>query len=254
MTLPGRSQWLHYKDQFCCKGASFWLQWPCLFVCLVSHDCGKKLLLYQLAMSSQQCTWFETADIAPCWDWCQGWLAVQAPLYSHWNQDITTRHAGFHADMMWQVGDGTLEFVPTPAESRALVQSAYRVPYTLLIQFANDAIDETPEMTRVFRSSNPAGVHLCQSGNGICNLELLHAAHWTPYIMRVLLHCCLGVDAHSSMQALHKNWSLCARPCPTRLAFFYEPAAAIQCSSSMVVLLIEAYVSGYLLSCCFLRP
>ncbi|BDA45920.1 hypothetical protein COCOBI_08-0120 [Coccomyxa sp. Obi] len=56
-----------------------------------------------------------------------------------------------------EVGDGTLEFIPTPAESRALVQSAYRVPYTLLIQFENDAIDETPEMTRVFRSSNPAG-------------------------------------------------------------------------------------------------
>ena len=58
---------------------------------------------------------------------------------------------------MWQVGDGNVEFIPTPSESRALVQSAYRVPYTLLVQFENDAIDETPEMTRILSSANPAG-------------------------------------------------------------------------------------------------
>ncbi len=87
---------------------------------------------------------------------------------------------------MRQVGDGTLEFIPTPAESRALVQSAYRVPYTLLIQFENDAIDETPEMTRVFRRSNPAGVHLCQSDIAMCFLAQLHAALW------FLHHCCMS--------------------------------------------------------------
>lgn len=56
-----------------------------------------------------------------------------------------------------QVGDGTVEFEPTPAESRSLIGSAYRVPYSLLVRFENDAIDETPEMSRILSSANPAG-------------------------------------------------------------------------------------------------
>ena len=57
-----------------------------------------------------------------------------------------------------QVGDGTVEFEPTPAESRSLIGSAYRVPYSLLVRFENDAIDETPEMAQILGSANPAGV------------------------------------------------------------------------------------------------
>ena len=60
-----------------------------------------------------------------------------------------------------QVGDGSVEFVPTPAESRALVASAYRVPYTMLVQFENDAIDETPDMARILSGVNPSGVSPC---------------------------------------------------------------------------------------------
>ena len=56
-----------------------------------------------------------------------------------------------------QVGDGTVEFEPTPAESRSLIGSAYRVPYSLLVRFENDAIDETPEMSQILSSANPAG-------------------------------------------------------------------------------------------------
>ena len=59
-----------------------------------------------------------------------------------------------------QVGDGSVEFVPTPAESRALVASAYRVPYTMLVQFENDGIDETPEMARILSNANPSGAAL----------------------------------------------------------------------------------------------
>ncbi len=53
-----------------------------------------------------------------------------------------------------------MEFVPTPAESRALVAAAYRVPFTMLVQFENDAIDETPEMAAILSSGNPAGAAL----------------------------------------------------------------------------------------------
>ena len=64
----------------------------------------------------------------------------------------------FNGLRVLQVGDGTVEFEPTPAESRSLIGSAYRVPYSLLVRFENDAIDETPEMSRILCSANPAGV------------------------------------------------------------------------------------------------
>lgn len=75
--------------------------------------------------------------------------------------------------MSLQVGDGNLDFIPTPAESRALIGSAYRVPYTLLIRFENDAIDETPDMNRILSSANPAG-----ENRTICTL--LSLLSYTP--------------------------------------------------------------------------
>ena len=60
--------------------------------------------------------------------------------------------------MSQQVGDGSVEFEPSPAQSRALVSAAYRVPFTMLVQFENDAIDETPDMARILGSVNPAGM------------------------------------------------------------------------------------------------
>ena len=56
-----------------------------------------------------------------------------------------------------QVGDGLEEFSPTPAEGRALIASGYRVPFTLLVRFENDAIDETPAVADVLQVANPAG-------------------------------------------------------------------------------------------------
>ncbi len=56
-----------------------------------------------------------------------------------------------------QVGDGQGEFVPSPAEGRALIASGYRTPFTLLVRFENDAIDETPAVAGVLQRSNPAG-------------------------------------------------------------------------------------------------
>lgn len=59
--------------------------------------------------------------------------------------------------MRVQVGDGLEEFSPTPAEGRALITSGYRVPFTLLVRFENDAIDETRAVADVLQAANPAG-------------------------------------------------------------------------------------------------
>ena len=73
---------------------------------------------------------------------------------------MLTKSASATEMALSQVGDGSVEFEPTPAESRSLIGSAYRVPYSLLVRFENDAIDETPEMSRILSSANPAGVSL----------------------------------------------------------------------------------------------
>ena len=52
----------------------------------------------------------------------------------------------------WQVGDGYTDFVPSPAESRNLIASGYSVPQTLLLQFADDGIDETAAIAPSLRS------------------------------------------------------------------------------------------------------
>jgi hypothetical protein len=52
-----------------------------------------------------------------------------------------------------QVGDGFVDFSPSPAEARRLVTSRYSVPNTLLVQFANDSIDESPDAEAMLRGS-----------------------------------------------------------------------------------------------------
>lgn len=59
-----------------------------------------------------------------------------------------------------QVGDGQAEFSPTPAEGRALIASGYRTPFTMLVRFENDGIDETPAVADVLQRTNPAGAIL----------------------------------------------------------------------------------------------
>lgn len=48
-----------------------------------------------------------------------------------------------------QVGDGFTDFRPTPQESRAIVSAGYWCPDTLMVQFEDDSIDQTPEMMRL---------------------------------------------------------------------------------------------------------
>lgn len=71
-----------------------------------------------------------------------------------------------------QVGDGQAEFTPTPAEGRALIASGYRTPFTMLVRFENDAIDETPAVAEVLQRTNPAGAILLTF---IPPLVLIHA-------------------------------------------------------------------------------
>ena len=69
------------------------------------------------------------------------------------------------------MGDGQAEFTPTPAEGRALIASGYRTPFTMLVRFENDAIDETPAVADVLQRTNPAGAILLTC---ILPLGLIH--------------------------------------------------------------------------------
>lgn len=60
-----------------------------------------------------------------------------------------------------QVGDGTTDFTPSPEESRQLISRSYRVTPTLLLRYADDGIDESPEMERILRSSMSSGALCC---------------------------------------------------------------------------------------------
>jgi hypothetical protein len=69
-----------------------------------------------------------------------------------------------------EVGAGTAEFSPTPATAKALIAGGYSVPRTLLVRFADDAIDETPELGAILRGINAAGTAV----------ETLPGTHVTP--------------------------------------------------------------------------
>lgn len=58
----------------------------------------------------------------------------------------------------FQVGDGNIDFVPSPAESQSLIASRYAVPSTLLIRFANDMLDETSSILPLLQKRMPSGV------------------------------------------------------------------------------------------------
>jgi hypothetical protein len=69
-----------------------------------------------------------------------------------------------------EVGAGAADFSPSPAVARQLISSSYSVPRTLLIAFAEDAIDETPALEAVLRAINDAGTVV----------EKLPGTHVTP--------------------------------------------------------------------------
>ena len=70
-----------------------------------------------------------------------------------------------------QVGDGTSDFTPSPEESRQFVRAGYRpsATPTLMVQFADDSIDQTPEMLDILLSCSGGAGEL----NTCCRLQVM---------------------------------------------------------------------------------
>ncbi len=75
------------------------------------------------------------------------------------------------------MNEGPLEFRPTPAESRRIIQAGYdpaRSP-VLLVRFSDDSIDDTAQLVPVLQSKDPDGVSsltLPGSHNTPCAVDL----------------------------------------------------------------------------------
>lgn len=69
-----------------------------------------------------------------------------------------------------EVGAGADEFIPTPAQAKALIAAGFAVPRALLVRFADDTIDETPELGRILSGINAGGTIV----------EILPGTHVTP--------------------------------------------------------------------------
>ena len=55
--------------------------------------------------------------------------------------------------LLRMVADGTVEFTPTPDDTRESCRRMYRARRTLLVQFENDAIDESEELESVIQEA-----------------------------------------------------------------------------------------------------
>lgn len=56
-----------------------------------------------------------------------------------------------------QVEQGYVDFIPTPLESRQIISGGYRMPATLLVQFSDDSIDETPQIASALQRPGESG-------------------------------------------------------------------------------------------------
>ncbi|KAI3423953.1 hypothetical protein D9Q98_009787 [Chlorella vulgaris] len=56
------------------------------------------------------------------------------------------------------IANGTKEFAPAPQESRNMIRQGYTVPRNLLLRFASDEIDETPQLASTLQSSAVASM------------------------------------------------------------------------------------------------
>ena len=66
--------------------------------------------------------------------------------------------------------DTRLEFVPSPEETLALIQSKYATPYNLLVKFRNDSIDQTRPLSDVLVGRFPKTT----------TVRILQGSHTTP--------------------------------------------------------------------------
>jgi len=87
-----------------------------------------------------------------------------------------------------EIAAGTKEFTPTPTETRKLLGANYRANRTFIIQFENDAIDESPEIEGILRN---AAVTLLASTNSSAHMEVdlkqLTGTHVTPLTQNIIL-------------------------------------------------------------------
>lgn len=75
--------------------------------------------------------------------------------------------------MVWdslQIEQGTVDFTPTPKQSRDIIKAHYSVPRTLLVRFSDDGIDETPELHRLLTQNRARRV----------SQQVLPGTHITP--------------------------------------------------------------------------
>jgi len=77
------------------------------------------------------------------------------------------------APILREIDSGAEEFSPTPAQTRTAVSQLYRADRTLVLQFDDDSIDESPELLRVLE------------GRRGVRLQLLSGTHVTPLTPRM---------------------------------------------------------------------
>ena len=134
------------------------------------------------------------------------------------------------------MGDGLEEFSPTPAEGRALIASGYRVPFTLLVRFENDAIDETPAVADVLQMANPAGRLRGWPGPGRsfpvaseCIVACTRAQQGSVLMMLESVSARL-VSTHLAFL------SSCLRACLGVVAIFHDPSSLVLVAPSSVTM------------------
>lgn len=78
-----------------------------------------------------------------------------------------------------EVEDGADAFTPSPTESRAIISGSYAAAATLLVQFLDDSIDETPEVESLLRQRNNdvtvlrlPGSHVTPCGGGAADVKI----------------------------------------------------------------------------------
>lgn len=69
-----------------------------------------------------------------------------------------------------EVGAGAVDFSPSPEQNRQLIAAFYRVPRTLLVQYADDGIDQSPMLEEL----------LTRRGVGAVERAVLPGNHLTP--------------------------------------------------------------------------
>lgn len=85
-------------------------------------------------------------------------------------------------DILASIAAGTTEFTPTPEQTREIARAQYRVNRTFILQFENDAIDESPEIEGVLRKASEASSDQMQ-----VELKQIGGTHVTPLTQNVFV-------------------------------------------------------------------